>query len=79
MRRRRPTTPPAPHRAPPRAEHQHHPVNTSTTSYTVRTGDTLGAIASSHGTTWQKLYAANTGTIGTNPDLITPGQTLTLG
>jgi resuscitation-promoting factor RpfA len=48
-------------------------------TYTVKPGDTLGAIAAANSTTWQRLYAANTGTIGANPNVITPGETLTLG
>ncbi|MEY9949082.1 transglycosylase family protein [Kitasatospora sp. GAS1066B] len=46
--------------------------------YTVKSGDTLSAIAASHGTTVAKLYAANAQTIGTNPDVILPGQVLSL-
>lgn len=42
-------------------------------TYTVRPGDTLGAIASAHGTTYQLIAAAN----GiTNPDRIYPGQVI---
>ncbi|MFC1433666.1 transglycosylase family protein [Streptacidiphilus sp. N1-3] len=48
-------------------------------SYTVQAGDTLGAIAAAHGTTWQDLYAANQTTIGADADTIYPGQTLTIG
>ncbi|WP_128375582.1 transglycosylase family protein [Streptomyces cavernae] len=44
--------------------------------YTVRRGDTLGTIASKHGMTWQKVYAANKAVIGADPDLIIPGQRL---
>ncbi|WP_420095289.1 TIGR02594 family protein [Brevibacterium sediminis] len=47
------------------------------TSYTVARGDTLAAIASRHGTSVAALMAANRGSV-TNPDLIRPGQTLTL-
>ncbi|GAB7063839.1 transglycosylase family protein [Streptomyces mexicanus] len=47
-------------------------------TYTVRTGDTLGAVAARYGTTWQRLYAANRSVIGADPDLIVPGQRLTL-
>ena len=47
--------------------------------YTVRAGDTLGAIAAAHGTTWQHLYAANQSTIGADADTIYPGQSLNLG
>ncbi|MFG2313029.1 transglycosylase family protein [Streptomyces sp. NPDC048566] len=44
--------------------------------YTVREGDTLSAIAARHATTWRKIYAANQGVIGDDPDLIVPGQRL---
>ncbi|MGX1129562.1 hypothetical protein RKD49_001752 [Streptomyces glaucescens] len=46
--------------------------------YTVRDGDTLSAIAGRHGTTWQRLYAANKAVIGGDPDVIVPGQRLRL-
>ncbi|GAA2508577.1 transglycosylase family protein [Streptomyces longisporus] len=46
--------------------------------YTVREGDTLSKIAARHGTTWQRLYAANKAVIGSDPDLIMPGQQLDL-
>jgi LysM repeat protein len=45
------------------------------TTYTVQLGDTLGAIAAAHGTTWQQLHGMNRATI-TDPNLILPGQTL---
>jgi resuscitation-promoting factor RpfA len=48
-------------------------------SYTVRSGDTLGRIATAHGMSWQALYAANRSVIGGNPGLIFPGQELSLG
>jgi len=47
-------------------------------TYTVRSGDTLSGIASKHGTTWQKLYALNKATIGSDASLIKPGQKLRL-
>jgi len=46
--------------------------------YTVREGDTLSTIAAAHGTTWQRIYAANTSVIGGDPDMIVPGQRLAL-
>jgi nucleoid-associated protein YgaU len=46
--------------------------------YTVREGDTLSTIAARHGTTWQKIYAANKAVIGGDPDLIVPGLRLEL-
>jgi LysM repeat protein len=51
---------------------------TSRGDYTVREGDTLSGIAAEHGTTWRKIYAANRSVIGTDPDLIVPGQQLEL-
>ena len=44
-------------------------------TYTVRAGDTLSGIAARHGTTWQTLARLNN---IPNPDLIHPGQVLTL-
>ncbi|GAA4045493.1 transglycosylase family protein [Streptomyces shaanxiensis] len=46
--------------------------------YTVREGDTLSGIAARHGTTWQRIFAANRAAIGGDPDLIVPGQRLEL-
>ncbi|WP_055553692.1 transglycosylase family protein [Streptomyces sp. NBRC 110028] len=49
-------------------------------SYTVRGGDTLSGIATRGSVSggWKALYHANRRTIGANPDLIHPGQRLTL-
>jgi LysM repeat protein len=50
-------------------------------TYTVRAGDSLWGIADSlevHGG-WAALYAENKATVGTDPDLIVPGQTLEVG
>ncbi|MFI9360322.1 transglycosylase family protein [Kitasatospora sp. NPDC053057] len=49
-------------------------------SWTVRPGDTLGDIAQEVGSPdgWATLYALNRHTIGDDPDLILPGQVLTL-
>jgi nucleoid-associated protein YgaU len=46
--------------------------------YTVREGDTLSTIAARHGTTWQRIHAANRAVIGDDPDMIVPGQRLAL-
>jgi len=46
-------------------------------SYTVRSGDTLSSIAASHGSTWRSLAQANPD-VATDPNLIFPGQTLTM-
>ncbi|MEV6977902.1 transglycosylase family protein [Kitasatospora sp. NPDC093806] len=49
--------------------------------YTVQAGDTLGGIATAQGVDggWQALYDGNRGTVGGDPNLIIPGQVLTLG
>ncbi|MGW3043324.1 transglycosylase family protein [Kitasatospora sp. NPDC001159] len=52
--------------------------NTSGSSYTVRSGDTLSDIAAKFGVDTDSLYSKNARTIGGNPDLIFPGQTLTV-
>ena len=47
-------------------------------SYTVKSGDSLSAIARKvygDASKWTKIYEANKGTIGSNPNLIYPGQT----
>lgn len=46
--------------------------------YTVKKGDSLSQIGASLGMPWQKLYEANKATIGANPNLIKPGQVLTV-
>ncbi|WP_225826567.1 transglycosylase family protein [Streptomyces naphthomycinicus] len=48
--------------------------------YTVVHGDTLSGIAGDHHVTggWRTLYAGNRTTIGSDPDLIMPGQRLSL-
>jgi LysM repeat protein len=46
--------------------------------HTVKRGDTLSAIAKRHNVDWRKLYEANKETIGSNPNLITPGMDLHL-
>ncbi|MFD5462374.1 transglycosylase family protein [Kitasatospora sp. NPDC127059] len=52
--------------------------NTSGGSYTVRSGDTLSDIAAKFGVDTDSLYGKNVRTIGADPDLIFPGQTLTV-
>jgi len=49
-------------------------------SYTVQSGDTLSSIAAKEGVSdWHTLYTANESTVGSNPNLIYPGQVLNLG
>lgn len=49
-------------------------------SYTVRPGDSLSTIADSHDVKggWAALYGANKKAVGADPDLIHPGQSLTV-
>lgn len=49
-----------------------------TVTYTVKSGDTLSSIAAQYGMTWQQLYAKNKFVIGNNPNVIIPGQILTI-
>jgi LysM repeat protein len=44
--------------------------------YTVQPGDTVAKIAAAHDETWRVLYQRNVGVIGSNPNLIFPGQVL---
>ena len=64
-----PAAPVAPVQQPPTAR-----------TYTVRPGDNLTAITRNlgRGNNWQPLYNANAGLIGGNPNLIYPGQVLTV-
>lgn len=64
--------PPPPHRPPP-----HHRAGHSS-FYTVRPGDTLSTIASRNNVRggWTALYHTNRSTIGSNPNVIHPGQRL---
>jgi RHS repeat-associated protein len=51
----------------------------SATYYTVTSGDTLWGIAAmfyGSGVQWQRIYQANVGVIGANPNLIFPGERL---
>ncbi|OEU88029.1 hypothetical protein DB35_16345 [Streptomyces abyssalis] len=52
----------------------------SAEKYTVEAGDTLSAIAREHDTEggWRKLYDSNRQTVGSDPDLIRPGQKLSM-
>ncbi|MEV7773693.1 transglycosylase family protein [Kitasatospora sp. NPDC086791] len=54
------------------------PKNTAGGSYTVRSGDTLSDIAARYGVDTDALYSKNVRVVGDNPDLIFPGQTLTI-
>jgi nucleoid-associated protein YgaU len=50
-------------------------------THTVERGDSLWKIAKKYlgnGNHWKTIYEANRGVIGSNPDLIKPGQVLTI-
>ncbi len=47
-------------------------------SYTVGAGDTLASIAAARGTSWQAIWSANRGVIGSNPNRIFSGQVLSV-
>ncbi|MEU6660723.1 transglycosylase family protein [Streptomyces sp. NPDC046821] len=55
--------------------------NTDEGTYTVRPGDNLWDIADAHDVRggWSALYAENKKTVGSDPNLILPGQSLDLG
>lgn len=71
-----PSPPPPVHNPPP----VHKPTPPSTKYVIVRPGDNLSSIAARYGKTWQQLYAipANRQVIGSNPNLIKPGQRLVI-
>ncbi|WP_447036531.1 LysM peptidoglycan-binding domain-containing protein [Streptomyces sp. DSM 118878] len=62
--------------AEPRSGHADRGASRAAGNHTVRSGDTLSAVAARHGTTWQRVYAVNRAVIGGNPDVIVPGQRL---
>ncbi len=53
-------------------------IDTKETIYVVQKGDNLSSIASKYNTTWQKIYDDNKNIIGSNPNLIKPGQKLVI-
>jgi LysM repeat protein len=80
-------TAPGPHQAAAQAAHETatpaaftRPALTAdiARTYTVQPGDTLSGIASQAGISWQALYAANTSVVGSNPNMIFPGEVLAL-
>ncbi|MEW1914500.1 transglycosylase family protein [Kitasatospora sp. NPDC085895] len=52
--------------------------NTGGGNYTVKAGDTLSKIANAKGVDWKSLYKNNAGVIGGNPNMIFPGQVLSV-
>ena len=53
-------------------------LNNNIKTYIVVKGDTLSSIAKKFNTTWQIIYEDNKNIIGNNPNLIKPGQVLTI-
>jgi len=51
-------------------------IHSGAACYIVQSGDTLSGIASSFGSSVEAIYQSNLTTIGTNPNLIRPGQKL---
>jgi nucleoid-associated protein YgaU len=49
----------------------------STTTYTVQSGDTLSKIGSNYGVSWKAIFDANTHILS-DPDKIQPGQELNI-
>lgn len=65
--------------APPVTDVQEATKITDAPNYTVKSGDTLWDIAKNHfgdGSRWTEIYKLNQDLLGTNPDLILPGQNL---
>ncbi|MEU4151878.1 transglycosylase family protein [Streptomyces sp. NPDC026659] len=75
--KRTPAQPQKPAKAPERPV-EHTGRSATRGAYTVRAGDTLSTIAARHDTTWQRVFAANEKVIGSDPNLIVPGQRLAL-
>jgi len=53
-----------------------HPKPIKQRIYTVKSGDNLSIIGKKFRVSWQKIYRANRSTIGSNPNLIFPGEKL---
>lgn len=54
------------------------PVTETPKTYTVKSGDCLCSIAQKVGVSWETIYNNNKSVIGSNPNLIYPGQVLTI-
>jgi nucleoid-associated protein YgaU len=76
-----PTSPPQPTPAPSPVAAAPSPAPAGPTSYTVKAGDTLPAIANGvygDANKWSTIYDANRSTIGNDPNVIQPGMQLTI-
>ncbi|MFD3456864.1 transglycosylase family protein [Streptomyces sp. NPDC058691] len=74
----RPKAATAPEHSAPRHSDRGHQRAEGHGNYRVRPGDTLSRIAAEHGIGWKKLYAVNASVIGADPNLIYPGQRLSV-
>lgn len=75
------STPTKPYKAPVKHDEKYvAPTNqyNADANYTVVPGDTLSGIAATRNTNWEKIYQDNKKVIGSNPDLIFPGQRFTV-
>ncbi|MER5865236.1 transglycosylase family protein [Kitasatospora sp. NPDC002040] len=70
----------APKAAAPKAETKapSAPAKSNGGNYTIKTGDTLSKIAADKGLDWKTVYSNNASVLGGNPDLIFPGQVISL-
>lgn len=76
----KPVPKPVPKPAPPKVVAKPAPKPVAATRYTVKAGDNLSTIAQRfYGVqNWQKIYNANKGVIGSNPNIIRAGEVLTI-
>lgn len=75
------STPTKPYKAPVKHDEKYvAPTNqyNADANYTVVAGDTLSGIAAAKDLNWMKVYQDNKKVIGSNPDLIFPGQRFTV-
>ncbi|MFJ9521089.1 transglycosylase family protein [Kitasatospora sp. NPDC101801] len=54
------------------------PAKSNGGNYTIKSGDTLSKIAADKGLDWKTVYSNNASVLGGNPDLIFPGQVISL-
>ncbi|GAA1159288.1 nucleoid-associated protein YgaU [Kitasatospora gansuensis] len=68
----------APKAATPKAETKAPAAKSNGGNYTIKSGDTLSKIAADKGLDWKTVYSNNASVLGGNPDLIFPGQVISL-
>ncbi|MCC9306476.1 LysM peptidoglycan-binding domain-containing protein [Kitasatospora sp. RB6PN24] len=74
----KPAAPAAPKSDAGQGHRDHRVAKANGGSYTVKSGDTLSAIAAAHGVSVQSLYNENAKVIGGDMNLIMPGQVLSI-